>query len=524
MSTTHDHASTRTSMPASARLPAPTEAMPVAVGKALKAEAPSWLVSFAVHLFILLILAFHTLPLPSLPQLALQMLVTDDPSVDVETLSFESEVTLNDVSATSTVETPIDPVETLDVADELDSMATALGSAEMDSLEALSDLASVSAGIGLAEEGVGAGGLAGSGLEGRRGAARARLVRAGGGTRQSEQAVDAGLEWIARHQLPDGSWNFDHRYGECNGRCADAGNMTKARGAATGLALLGYLGAGHTHEEGEYRRVVKAGIGALVKLMKRDDIGLGYWDSEGKMYSHGIATMALCEAYAMTGDSLLRDPAQAALNYIVAAQDPQGGGWRYEPRQAGDTSVMGWQLSALKSGYLSGLSVPESVVSGASYYLDSVEENGGANFAYTNVEEQRSSSNATTAIGVLSRMFLGADRNDPRIAAAVTTLSNAGPAPDNFYYNYYAAQALFHYTGGQGEVWKKWNEAMREQLISSQASEDHEKGSWKPVQNDHGMVGGGRLYATALGAMTLEVYYRMLPIYKADAVDKKFDE
>ena len=37
------------------------------------------------------------------------------------------------------------------------------------------------------------------------------------------------------------------------------------------------------------------------------------------MYSHGICTIALTEAYAMTGDRELLAAAQAALNYIVYA-------------------------------------------------------------------------------------------------------------------------------------------------------------------------------------------------------------
>ena len=46
---------------------------------------------------------------------------------------------------------------------------------------------------------------------------------------------------------------------------------------------------------------------------------------------------------------------------ILNSQSPIGG-WRYAPRQAGDTSVTGWQLMALKSGQMAGLSVRADVL------------------------------------------------------------------------------------------------------------------------------------------------------------------
>ena len=60
----------------------------------------------------------------------------------------------------------------------------------------------------------------------------------------------------------------------------------------------------------------------------------------------------------MTNDQSLLQPAQYALNHIVYAQDPVGGGWRYSAKQPGDTSAVGWQLMALKSGHMGYLQVP----------------------------------------------------------------------------------------------------------------------------------------------------------------------
>ena len=72
------------------------------------------------------------------------------------------------------------------------------------------------------------------------------------------------------------------------------------------------------------------------------------------MYAQGLATIALCEAYAMTQDEKLIIPAQRAVEFIVSAQDRLGGGWRYAPQQPGATTSFGWQLMSLKSGQRDG--------------------------------------------------------------------------------------------------------------------------------------------------------------------------
>ena len=66
------------------------------------------------------------------------------------------------------------------------------------------------------------------------------------------------------------------------------------------------------------------------------------------MYSHGLATLALSEAYGLTGDKQVGQAAQKGIDFIIAAQNKTDGGWRYNPGDAGDTSAFGWQISALK--------------------------------------------------------------------------------------------------------------------------------------------------------------------------------
>ena len=359
------------------------------------------------------------------------------------------------------------------------------------------------------------GSYTGTGLSGRGAGARSSMVREGGGNAASEKAVAAALKWFAEHQYPDGSWNYDHTRGPCQGRCPNPGGLNSAPRGATAQALLPFLGAGQTHMEGNYKATVKNGLGFLVRSMKVSG-GTGSLEEQGgSMYSHGLAAIVLCEAYAMTRDKGLLQPAQLSLNHISFAQDPVGGGWRYQPKQPGDTSVVGWQLMALKSGHMAYLQVNPNTVKGAMKFLDSVQANSGSQYGYTGP----GSGPATTAIGLLCRMYLGWKHEHPALQEGVKYLSETGPSNSNMYYNYYATQVMRH---NEGDEWKKWNEKMRDYLIQSQAKEGHATGSWHFGGGDHGSERGGRVYCTSMATMILEVYYRHMPIYRKQASQDDF--
>lgn len=342
-------------------------------------------------------------------------------------------------------------------------------------------------------------------FSGRSTTSRGKLIGQQGGNEASERAVKLGLQWLAEHQQPDGGWNFKH--GDDS-----PGSLADCRTAATGLALLAFLGAGHTQRvgSGEYRAQVGRGLQFLTGKIK---YGADGGDLRGKvtgnegMYAHAIATLALCEAFAMSRDSKLKNPAQRAIDFIVSAQEKNGGGWRYKPGEAGDTTVTGWQLMALKSAKAGQLKVPDETVQKASKFLDSATLNGGAQYAYT---PGGGATPGVTAIGVLCRMYLGWTPENPALQKGIDTLDELGPDPNNLYYNYYATQALHHWGG---KPWSRWNAVMRERLIKSQVQEEKGMGSWNPT-GDHGAGPGGRLYQTCLSIMTLEVYYRYMPMYQ----------
>jgi hypothetical protein len=377
------------------------------------------------------------------------------------------------------------------------------------------------------------GGLEGRSLENRRAAALA-----GGGTPQSEDAVEAALKWFAEHQCEDGGWNFDlEKCPNCHGYCRNSGAHT-SRSAATGLALLSFLGAGYTHQEGKYQEVVKNGLYFLSTKMSVTSHGGDLRDKEAdlemdvpgarligalnltvarrdSMYSHGIASLAITEAYAMTRDPGMRLQAEEAVKFVIAAQY-EDGGWRYNPgfesRSAGDMTVTGWQVAVLKSASLAGIDVPYDVWMKINDFLDGMQGDNGATYYYLRGER---GTPATTAIGLLSRMICGWPRENPPLQRGAAKLGGQSPQNNNMYFNYYASQVL-HHVGGPH--WSRWNPRMRDYLVKSQAAHGHEAGSWyfEEAHSSH----GGRLYTTAMATMTLEVYYRYMPLYQESFVDQ----
>lgn len=319
-----------------------------------------------------------------------------------------------------------------------------------------------------------------------------------GGTEESEEAVELGLKWLASVQNKDGSWSL-HKH---------QGNV-RSETAGTGLGVLPFLGAGYHHKKGKHQKTVDKALKWIVANQQSTGSLLAKGSSQ-HMYSHGIATIALCEAYALTKDPTLKAPAQRAVGFIVKAQNPSSGGWRYQPREHGDTSVLGWQVMALKSAQMAGLNVPAKTFEKAKFWLSNVEGNGpqGGTFGYTG----RGASPAMTAQGLLCLQFMGIERNSSRLLAGVEYLWKHQPDQNKntTYYWYNATQVMYHL---QGERWTTWNERMRELHIKEQVKNGKHAGSWHP--RDRWEKTAGRIFSTSLRLLMLEVYYRHLPLYQA---------
>ena len=339
---------------------------------------------------------------------------------------------------------------------------------------------------------------------------RSQLLEPAGATPELETAVKAGLKWLADHQEPDGRWS--PRRHEGGREIREAGRDRQGAGAradtgVTALAILAFAAAGNTHLEGTHHITVRRAVEFL--LSKQDANGSLGGDAQlfEFMYCHGMATLALSELLGMTGDAKLRQPLARAVAYTLAAQDPVGGGWRYRPREAGDTSQFGWQIMALKSASLAGIPIPESTWRAAQRFLDSVS--GGRHRGLAAYRPEEDFTRSMTAEALACRQFLGLANDSPTAKEAGDFLLGdlPGQGDPNLYYWYYASIAMYQL---QGDYWKRWSEALRKTLLSTQRTAGTLAGSWDPNTRWDGY--GGRVYSTALATLCLEAHYRYLPL------------
>lgn len=360
---------------------------------------------------------------------------------------------------------------------------------------------------------------------------RGEAGRSFGGTPSSEQAVQRGILYLARHQFPDGHWSLDRfpQSGREGYERAAPGQMNGDT-AATGLALLAFLGAGYTHREDAHRAVVGRGIDWLLRNQQPNgQLFTPQTDTNRftRFYGHAIATIALCEAYGMTRDPKLLEPARKAVEFIVQSQHPQHGGWRYDAGSDSDTSVSGWKLMALTSAQMAGLEVPAATLQKVSQWLDAAQAEGGARYVYNphaavTPQERagREPNLPMTAEGLLMRMFLGWDHNTPALAQGAAHLMAHPPALGtaaeplrDVYYWYYATQVMFHL---QGDGWTAWRQQLFPMLEDSQVQNGPLAGSWDPDRPvpDRWAEAAGRHYVTVLNLLMLEAPYRHLPLYR----------
>ncbi|QDU89973.1 hypothetical protein Pla175_33720 [Pirellulimonas nuda] len=450
-------------------------------------DSPAWLMSAALHMLVLLIFGLWLVASSREDALNLDAAFSEEVGEQLieDNLDLSTSPELAEDFQTLTPDTLPEvetPLATPDLAIEspvADQMTT--------------DIASQTVGVA---------------LTGREPGMKRALLAAFGGDATTQNAVLEGLRWLQRQQRTvDKLWSLRGPYRD--------GAGTENIEAATAMALLAFQGDGHTHVGPADDPFTKNVADGWKALLKRQDRQTGsFFRGDGfnhRFYTHAQCTIALCELYGMTQDQELAGPAQRAVNYLIETQSP-GGGWRYDVGDTGDLSVTGWCVMALKSAEIAGISVPPETFARISKFLDSVEYDGGAQYAYQQNGTPRIS---MTAEGLLCRQYLGWSKDDERLQRGADVLMKSLPTWNtghrNAYYWYYGAQVCHHLEGAH---WQRWNYAMKKVVPAHQEKAGREKGSWDVVIDQVHGPGGGRLYTTCLSIYMMEVYYRHLPLYR----------
>lgn len=494
----------------------------------------SWLASMAFHMVLMIVLALI------MGTIHVVQTIGDAPAFDAaDQMAFEPELARFEVGSTPIENTVLDtdslrmiePSLAAEFNDNSPIFEKAGGGAENSTTNLGGLGVNISSnligpalkGAGGLDPGLGSSANAGKGGAGsgfaHRGSGSQKAIGSGV-TKQSERAVGAALNWFSRHQNRDGSWSIRYVHNCKGGSCSCPGESYSDTGA-TALSLLPFLAAGQTHQtKGPYQRHINSGIGWLITHQKvNGDLSTG---GVSPMYGHGMATIALCECYGLTQDPKVGYAAQKAIDFIEAGQNAEGG-WRYtHGTDQSDTSVFGWQVMSLKSAQMAGLKVNPAVLEKCKKYLDTCAT--GEYHCQFSYAPGGGPTTSTTGIGLLMKQYLGTPRTDPVIANGMNFLMEHKPelAPHmrDTYYWYHATQVLHNAPGKQ---WDEWNRHTRRLLIESQDTEGCAAGSWNPErpEQDRWSNEGGRLMITSLSTLTLEIYYRYLPLYKLDTAEKQ---
>jgi len=345
-----------------------------------------------------------------------------------------------------------------------------------------------------------------------------------GGGEDTERAVHDGLAYLAAHQRRGGYW-------------AEAGDRDAkyhdVRVGNTALCLLAFLAAGHTQQSGTEHSAAVAR--AVDYLLATQDRRTGHFGDTAS-YGHGIATYALAECFAITGDPRLREPLERAVARVLANQVPEDyrgdprlvGGWGYYygdgstydpwPR----VSITSWQVMALESARLGGLAVDEQALRSAGKFIARSWDPRLGALRYSHdprrVDSEYPTLPGSTPAGLFALSLLGEDLGSERFAAPRNYVMSRLPrgwryageqafverAQGNVYFLYYGSLAMLR---AGGDDWRRWNVALKETLLPAQELD----GSWRPLDVYARYAGDSRedsIYTTAMCVLTLEVYYR----------------
>jgi hypothetical protein len=319
-----------------------------------------------------------------------------------------------------------------------------------------------------------------------RGKHRVDVIGELGGSKETEAAVVKALDWLTKHQKDDGHWE-----------------ETQSNVAHTGLAILVYLSFGvEPKDDTPHGQALAKALEWLIEQVPES----GNMRDGGKMYGQAIGTLALGEAFGITRLDKLHLPLRRATDFLIAAQNPKSGGWRYQPHpsltHAGDLSVSGWVIMALRSAEMAGMKIPNVTLDNSRIFMDQVAVGPHkGKYGYKNPVPKY----CMTSVGMYCQQLFGLKPDHQRQLESANYLDLHLPneKQKNYYYWYYGCLAMFLHGG---EVWHDWNEKMVPIFLKKQQAD----GSWK-AEGGRAKKEGTHI-TTCWAALSLTVYYRYLPM------------
>jgi hypothetical protein len=280
--------------------------------------------------------------------------------------------------------------------------------------------------------------------------------------------------------------------------------------AATGLATLTFLGAGHTEKTGKHKITVRKAIKWIIGQQAGDGrIGRG---TVKPGLQHAVAALALAEAFGMARVPMTGAAAQKAVDYSTGVHAANGR-WGYWAEGDPSTLLTAWFVMQLRSVKVARLRVDARGYRHAARFLDKVTGKTGEAAGRSSFAAGGDATPIATAAAVFCRTLMGWKRDDPVVVRGAKYLAENLPAwkkDADFHYWYWGSLAMFQMGG---DHWRTWNRAMRDMLVERQRKGlPGIDGSWDPMGGL--LEDTGRVGSTAMAAMCLEVYYRYLPLYK----------
>lgn len=223
---------------------------------------------------------------------------------------------------------------------------------------------------------------------------------------RADRAARAALDWLARTQDPDGSWAPEGI--AVPGGAEAAGH---APVAVASLAALAFMAGGNTVDRGPHGAQLAKTVDWLAACCDLDPRSPRHgWisrpgDLVSRMHGHGLATLALAQAWSMSAKSergaRVEQALRAAVDLLARTQGVEGGWW-YEPVRAAshESSLTICAVQALRGARDAGIAVDAAVVERALAYVRRTRREDGA-FLYAIGDKQASVALTAASIAVL---------------------------------------------------------------------------------------------------------------------------